>query len=116
MTSPERGDVVLVEFVFSAQTGSKKRPALILSAEACNAGRQEVVLAAITSNVARVLPGDTKLVQWRQAGLRFPSLVTGILQTVKQSMVATKLGRLTGDDLRHAETNLASAMGFRPKD
>ena len=58
--------------------GSKKRPALILSRENHHGGRQESVVAAITSNVRRVLPGDTKIVHWETAGLKFPSLVSGL--------------------------------------
>ena len=49
-TGYSRGDVVLVDFVFAEETGSKRRPVLLLSSEQYMLGRQEVVVSAITSN------------------------------------------------------------------
>ena len=55
MTAYRRGDVVLVNFVFANEHGIKRRPAVIVSAEPYQQGRQEVIMAAITSNVGRLL-------------------------------------------------------------
>lgn len=55
MTGHSRGDVVLIGFVFSDESGKKFRPALVLSSSAYHRGRQEVVVAAITSNIRRRL-------------------------------------------------------------
>jgi mRNA-degrading endonuclease toxin of MazEF toxin-antitoxin module len=112
MTKPKRGDVVLVEFAFSQGGGSKKRPALVISGDAYHHSRHEIILAAITSNVERVLVGDTELADWKDAGLLFPSVVTGIVRTIKNDMVAKIYGRLSAADFRHAEQNLRKAMGF----
>ena len=79
MTAYKRGDVVLVGFVFSDEPGQKLRPALVISSSAYNRGRKEVVVAAITSNVRRRLFGDHLIVDWKDAGLLFPSVATGIL-------------------------------------
>jgi mRNA interferase MazF len=53
MTAFNRGDVVLVEFVFSDESGAKLRPALVVSTTAYHQVRQEVIVAAITSHVIR---------------------------------------------------------------
>ena len=94
MTAYDRGDVVLVSFVFSDESGKKLRPAVVISSTAYNRSRQEVVVAAITSNVRRRLFGDHPLTDWKGAGLLFPSLVTGIVRTIKQTMIDRKVGNM----------------------
>jgi len=54
----KRGEIVLVRFVFAGEGGAKRRPALVLSTDAYKAGRADVIVAALTSNVSRLLPGD----------------------------------------------------------
>ena len=107
-----RGDIVVVDFLFPNQRGSKHRPALVLTTDRYHAGRQEVVLAGVTSNVSRRLPGDTHLNDWAAARLPRPSVVTGILQTVKQSAVMRTMGRLAERDLRSVEANLRVALAL----
>lgn len=60
-TSYKQGDVVLVDFVFSDESGIKKRPAVVLSTDSYHRGRQEVIIAAVTSNVERLLSGDCRV-------------------------------------------------------
>src|SRR2546430_12519500 len=66
MTSCSRGDVVLVKFVFADEKGAKQRPGLIVSIDRYHQGRREMILAAITSNVGRLLVGDYKIKGWRE--------------------------------------------------
>jgi mRNA interferase MazF len=99
MTTFRRGEVVLVEFVFSDESGAKRRPALVISTSAYHRARQEVIVAAITRRVDRRLFGDYLIADWQRAGLLSPSLVTGILRTIKQTMVRRTLGSLTEGDL-----------------
>jgi hypothetical protein len=44
------------------------------------------------------LYGDHVLTDWKSAGLLFPSTVTGIIRTVKRSMIERKLGSLANPD------------------
>ena len=111
-TGYSRGDVVLVNFVYSEETGTKRRPVLLLSTEAYHNGRQEAIVAAITSNTHRILTGDTLVNQWEAAGLLYPSVVTGILRTIKQEMVASKLGSLTPGDLEVVEGEVSQILGL----
>ncbi|MDP8258669.1 MAG: type II toxin-antitoxin system PemK/MazF family toxin [Candidatus Aadella gelida] len=110
MTQYNCGDVVLVDVLFSDGSGIKKRPALIISSKEYNKKRQDVIIAAITSNVKRVLIGDTEVVKWKEAGLHFPSLVKGTIQTVKATRVTRKLGILNNNDLQEAKRNLNIAL------
>lgn len=107
-----RGDVVLVSFVFSDESGRKVRPALVISAPAYQRARGEVIVAAITSNVRRRLFADHVLADWKAAGLLFPSLATAIVRTVKRTMIDRKLGSLTSADLQAVERHLRRALGF----
>jgi len=56
-TEYKRGDIVLVNFVFAEETGSKRRPVLILSSNCYMEERQDVIVSAITSNTLRLLVG-----------------------------------------------------------
>ncbi len=112
MTKYERGDIVLVDFGFSEGTGSKKRPALIISSDNYHKERQEVIVVAITGNIERVLFSDTKIDKWKEAGLIYPSLVTGIIRTIKDSLIIHKLGILLQQDFQKVQKNLGKAMGF----
>ena len=110
-TSSDRGSIVLVRFVFADEKGSKRRPALVLSTEPYHAGRREVLVAAITSNTGRLLVGDHRIEAWRQAGLPLPSVVTGVLRTIKRDMIETTVGVLDASDLLAVERNLRAALG-----
>ena len=99
MIACRRGDVVLVRFVFADESGWKSRPALVLNSPQYQRRRQELIVAAITSNVTRLLYGDHLVTGWKEAGLLFPSVVTAILRTVKQDMVHRRLGALPEADM-----------------
>jgi len=112
MTGYSRGDVVLVGFVFTDETGIRQRPAVIVSSDAYHSGREEAIIAAITSRTDRVLVGDHLISHWREAGLLFPSVATGIIRTIKQVMVARKLGTMPEDDLDEVDKQLSIALGL----
>jgi len=106
MTGYKRGDVALVRFIFSDETGERQRPAVILSSDAYHKSRQEAIIAAITSRTDRILVGDHLINDWEGAGLLFPSVATGIIRTIKQGMIARKLGTMPLPDMKRIEGNL----------
>jgi mRNA interferase MazF len=112
MTSFSRGDIVLVKFVFADEKGAKQRPGLIMSTERYHQGRRETVLAAVTSNIGRLLVGDYRIKAWGESGLLSPSIVTGILRTIKQEMIAGKLGELPASELRAVEDKLREILAL----
>ena len=112
MTSFNRGDVVLVKFVFADEKGVKQRPGLIVSTDRYHQGRRETILAAITSNVGRLLVGDYKIRAWRESGLPSPSIVTGILRTIKHEMIAGKIGELPAAELHSVENGLREILAL----
>ena len=112
MTSCSRGDVVLVKFVFADEQGAKQRPSLIVSIDRYHQGRREMILAAITSNVGRLLVGDYKIKCWRESGLLYPSIVTGIVRTINQDMITGKLGELPAPELHSVEDKLREILAL----
>jgi len=112
MTSFSRGDVVLVRFVFADEQGAKQRPGLIVSSDRYHQARREAILAAITSNIGRLLVGDYKIKAWRESGLLYPSIVTGIVRTIKRDMIATKMGELPPPELQTVEDKLREILNL----
>ncbi|MBW3622310.1 MAG: type II toxin-antitoxin system PemK/MazF family toxin [Armatimonadetes bacterium] len=113
MTSYDRGDLVLVEIVFSGSPGSKRRPAVVISTRAFNDAGIKLIVAAVTSNIAAPFrPGDTLLRDWESAGLLKPSAVRGVLATVDKSEVMRNLGTLTDTDLIAVDRGLSEVLGY----
>jgi mRNA interferase MazF len=64
------GDVVLVPFPFTDQSGTKKRPAVVVSSHGYNTSRRDIVIMAITSQVRLPLGfGKALVADWQGAGL-----------------------------------------------
>ena len=103
---------MLVGFVFSDESGKKLRPAVVISSAAYNRAREEVVVAAITSNIRRRRFGDHLINNWKDAGLLFPSLVTGIFRSIKRTMTDRKLGAMLKPDLEVFERYLRRSLGL----
>ena len=57
----QRGDVVMVDWLFSDRTGSKRRPALVVQADAYNAALDDTILALITGSSRRRVGAATQL-------------------------------------------------------
>ena len=112
-TTYSRGDIVLVPFQFSDRPVFKRRPALIVSSHVYHAGRQEIIIAAITSRVRRpLLVADYLVERWQEGGLPKPSVVTAILRTVKGTMITRRLGSLAEADLRAVDSRLKEALSL----
>jgi len=114
MTVYNLGDIVLVVFVFSDESAKKLRPAAIISSVAYNRSRQEIIVAAITSNIRRRLVGDYLIAcaDWKGAGLLFPSLVTEIFRTIKQTMIDRKVGTMPKPEMQAIDLKLRQSLGL----
>jgi len=112
MTEYSRGDVVLVRFVFSDESGKRRRPAVIVSSEAYHKSRQEAIIAAITSRTDRILAGDHLIKDWGEASLLFPSVATGIIRTIKQGIISRRLGIMSKADMEAINDNLRAALSL----
>ena len=112
MTSFKQQDVVLADIFFADGTSSKKRPALIISNDRYHLSRKEILVCAITSNTERVLFGDTKIEDWKEAGLKYPSSALAIIQTIQAHMINRKLGELSDKDFGNILSNVGKIIAF----
>jgi mRNA interferase MazF len=106
------GDVVLVPFPFTDQSGVKKRPAVIVSGSAYNASRRDIVIMAITSQVRQPLGyADAFVTDWQAAGLIKPSVLKPVFTTIEQRLVVRTMGKLSVGDLRSLRQAIAQTIG-----
>lgn len=92
---PDFGTVVLVPFPFTDQSGSKKRPAVIVSGSAYNAQRRDVVIVAITSQLRSSTGfGEALVMDWKSAGLIKPSAFKPVFATIEQALILRTMGVL----------------------
>jgi mRNA interferase MazF len=57
----QHGDVVMLDWLFSDRTGSKRRPALVVQADAYNSALDDTILALITGSARRRVGAATQL-------------------------------------------------------
>lgn len=70
MSNYSRGEVVLVRYPFSDLSGSKIRPAVIVSVPHVS---QDVFIVPLTSRTTSLFAGEFILNDWNQAGLNVRS-------------------------------------------
>lgn len=106
------GDVVLVPFPFTDQSGAKKRPAVIVSSSGYNASRRDIVIMAITSQLRTPLGfGEALVSAWQAAGLIKPSMLKPVFTTIEQGLVLHNLGVLSAADLHTPREAITQAIG-----
>ena len=94
MTTYDFGTIVLLNFPHTNMQQTAKRPALVVY----DAGDDDVIVARITSQ-GQAGQHDFEIVQWKQAGLVFPSWVrANKLATLEKSMILRVMGKLPQAD------------------
>lgn len=112
MTGYSFSDVVLVPFPFTDQSGSKKRPAVVVSSARYQRERPDLILMPITSqNTGSTRFGDMPVGDTQAAGLLLPGVIKPILLTVEAKLVIKSLGRLGDDDQRALRHTIAQIVG-----
>lgn len=111
MTPYEFGDVVLVPFLFTDQSATKKRPAVVVSSRVYNTERPDLVVMAITSQVRSTNRFDIPVNKWREAGLLMPSVIKPVLATIDRALVLKHLGQLKDEDCQALGEKLKGILG-----
>jgi mRNA interferase MazF len=109
MTTYEPGDVVLVPFLFTDQSGTKQRPAVVISRASYNRAHPDIILAPITTR-ATPIQDEVVLRDWQEAGLLRPSVVKPLLSSFDARLVRRHLGALSLDDLASVRTMLGRIL------
>jgi len=103
----EFGDIVLVQFPFTDQSTTKKRPAVVVSSADYNARRPDLIVAAVSSRFRSPAAfGEVILGGWKPAGLLAPSAIKPVLATIEKALVLRRLGRLGAADRADLEMAL----------
>lgn len=112
MTNYEFGDVVLVPFPFTDQTTSKKRPAVVISSNAYQGKRSDLILIAVTSQANPATSfGEMTITEWQAAGLIKPSIIKPVLTTIDRTLAIKKLGQLQNLDRQTLHNLLQTILG-----
>ena len=109
----QRGDVVLIPFPFTDLTATKTRPAVVVSSAAYQSVRSELLLAYVSSQVAKAIaPIDHILNDWQAAGLLKPSFVRPKIAAIEPKLIVHQVGRLVAQDMDEVDRRLRSAMAL----
>lgn len=88
------GDIVLIDFPFSNQTGIKRRPALVILQDS----EADLLLARVRSKPQQSF-ADVPIEGWRESKLLFSSAVRlEKLATFSSDLIEAKIGELSQDD------------------
>jgi mRNA-degrading endonuclease toxin of MazEF toxin-antitoxin module len=108
--------VVVVNVPFTSQTGSKPRPALVMSVEAFHRKLPDVIVCPVSSQAryyARPGTGDHPLKHWRTVGLRHPSTARlSSVVAVEKKLIKRVLGTLHPEDFARVSQGLREAFGL----
>mgnify|MGYP006278493075 CR=1 FL=1 len=105
MPNFSRNDVVLVSYPFSDRSGSKVRPAVVVSGPHSS---RDLFVVPLTSRTDRMVEGEFALTDWRNAGLNMASVVKRGLYTVHESFILKRVGALSAMDTRRINESLRS--------
>ena len=112
-----RGDVVMVDWLYSDRTGSKRRPAVVVQADAYNAVLDDTILALITSSARRRVGAATQLEidiatqDGQTTGLSIPSVVQcENLVTIDRQLIYRIRGKLSGALFSKLDACLKAAL------
>ena len=110
MPSYLKNEVVLVRYPFSALSGVKVRPAVIVNAPHVS---WDVFLIPLTSHTTSLLAGEFVLADWAAAGLHVPTAVKRGLYTVHETLMLKRVGRLTPTDAERIDHALRGWLGLQ---
>ena len=113
--SVRRGDVVMVDWIFSDRTGSKIRPAVVVQADFLNGLIADTVLIAITRTTRGAASTEVVIdpAADAQAGLRRLSIAScNNFIMLDQALVRRTIGRLSPATMQRIEIALRTALGL----
>ena len=113
-TTYRRGQVIVVNVPFTGLTGSKPRPAVIVSAATFHRTLPDVIICPISSQPRYYTtpgPGDHPLKHWSKIGLRHPSTARlSNLVAMEKKLIKGPLGRMPAEDLERLDSGLRFAL------
>jgi mRNA interferase MazF len=108
----EAGDVVVVPFPFSDMPVAKTRPAVVISPFSTNELEGETLLAMVTTAATSGRPGDTRLVDLAEAGLKVSCVVRLKVFTLDNRLVARRIGALSQGDRKSVRAAIQTVIAI----
>ena len=107
---PRAGDVVLVPFPFTDQTGSKIRPAIVVSTKPYG---NDVVIVFVTSQVKHRGAHIVSIKASEYNGLlQQSSVVCSKLASINTSLFIGGIGRLSSEEYAKIKHAIGTVLGF----
>jgi mRNA interferase MazF len=107
-----RFDVVVVPFPYAGQLAEKRRPALVVSADAFNRKHGLLWVAMITSAANPRWDGDIPISNTGKAGLPAPSVIrTAKIATIEPARVVRVAGKIDGKTAVAVRSQLVEIAG-----
>ena len=111
-TSYSFGDIVLVPFPFTDQSGTKKRPAVVVSSPAYHWDRRDVLIMAVTSQSRPTgAIGEVQVKDWKGAGFIKPSVIKPVITTIEQTLLIRRLGQLKKEEQEARRKAIGKIVG-----
>jgi mRNA interferase MazF len=113
---PEQGDIVLIPIPFTDLSSTKRRPVIVVSNDAYNQLRQDIIVVAMTSNpLAGKYAFTISSSDLERGTLNRPGQVrVDKLYTLSQSIVVKTFGRVNLATLDHIRSLLRDLTGKKP--
>ncbi len=116
MPSFSRTDIVLVRYPFSDLSGTKVRPAAVISAPHTSSdlldSSSDLRVVPLTSRTTSWRPGEFVLSGWRAARLNVPSAVKRGVFTIAETLILKRGGTLAMSDTRTLEQSLRAWLAL----
>jgi mRNA interferase MazF len=107
---PRRGEVWWVSFDPSLGGEIRKaRPAVVVSNNAANAALNRVIVLPLTSQTAKIYPGEAVITVNGQPSKAMADQIT----TASKQRLRNKLGSLTSNDMASVESAMLTQLGVR---
>lgn len=112
----KQGDILLIPIPFSDLTSSKKRPVLVLSNSKYNKGTEDILVAAITSNLeekeyAVMITNE----DMKEGSLKVDSCIrTDKIYTLSKFIVIKKFGSIRIDIINQTKVKLQDLLEEKP--
>jgi mRNA interferase MazF len=115
-TTYEQGEVVVVDVSFSDGSGTKRRPALVITTTSFHDGIPDIIVCPISSQpryYTQPGPGDCPIRGWRALKLRYESTVrVSKMLAVDKRIIRRTLGTLSQRDMADVQFSLRAAFGL----
>lgn len=114
----KRGDIIIVELPFTDDSGSKRRPALVVQSDAMNKLVPDTIVASVTSTIHRAATIPTQIivdpaVETASRLLHVSVVRCENLRAIDQKRILGSIGSLSQRTMKQVDECLRIALGIK---